>query len=123
MRSKYNTYPEYNTSGDNLNFISEKGLKGGFEYVKSILLIIENNFKYKAVFKGEPNLGSRNLYPKVSSRQNSPLSSGNKYKKYLDFLVYADGDNDLIDISEKICISGIRLIEIKNKLIKLGLIK
>lgn len=123
MKSKYNTYKEYHTSGDNLNFISKKGLSDGFEYVKSILMIIENNFYYKSKFKGEPNLGSRDLYPKISSRKNSPLSSGGKLKLFLDFLAYADGKNDLIDISEKIGISAIRLIEIKNKLLKLNLIK
>ena len=123
MKSKYNTYKEYHTSGDNLNFISKKGLSDGFEYVKSVLMIIENNFYYKSKFKGEPNLGSRDLYPKISSRKNSPLSSGGKLKLFLDFLAYADGKNDLIDISEKIGISAIRLIEIKNKLLKLNLIK
>ncbi len=123
MRSKYNTYPEYHTSGDNLNFISDNGLKGGFNYVKNILVILENNFKYKSKLKCEPLMSSRNLYPQISSRKNSPLSAGNKFKNYLDFIAFADGKNDLIDISNIMNVSAFKLIEIKNQLVKLKLIE
>jgi aminopeptidase-like protein len=124
MRSKYNTYPEYHTSLDNLNFISEKGLRNSLQMLESITSIIENNFKYKSTYKCEPKLGPRNLYPKISSKNLSPLSNSkkNNFINYLNFLAYADGKNDLIDISEKIGVGAFDLIEIKNILLKEKLI-
>jgi aminopeptidase-like protein len=124
MRSKYNTYPEYHTSLDDLNFISEKGLRSSLKMLESITSIIDNNFLYKSVYKCEPKLGSRNLYPKISSKSLSPLSNSkkNNFIKYLNFLAYADGKNDLIDISEKIGVGAFDLIEIKNILLKEKLI-
>ena len=37
MRSKYGEYPEYHTSLDDLNFISSKGLFGGYNIVKKCI--------------------------------------------------------------------------------------
>ena len=124
MRTKYNTYPEYHTSLDDLNFISEKGLKNSLQMLENITSIIENNFKYKSTYKCEPKLGSRNLYPEISSKSLSPLSNSkkNNFINYLNFLAYADGKNDLIDISEKIGVGAFDLIEIKNILLKEKLI-
>ncbi len=123
MRSKYNTYPEYHTSGDNLDFINEKGLRGGFNYVKNIIIIIQNNFIYKSKIICEPQMSSRNLYPTISSRKNSPLSAKSDLKLYLDFIAFADGKNDLIDISNILNVSVLKLIEIKKQLVKLKLIE
>ena len=68
---------------------------------------------------------SRNLYPHISSRSTSPFSNkkNNQSRIILDFMSYADGTNDLIDISNKIKVSAIQLIEIKNILLEKNLIK
>ena len=46
----------------------------------------------------EPNLGKRNLYPKLSRKDNDYLQA----KNLLNFLQYADGTNDLKNISSYI---------------------
>ena len=125
MKSKYNTYPEYHTSLDNLNFISNKGLNESLILLENITQIIENNHKYKSIYKCEPKLDVRKLYPEVSSKEHSPLSNSKKniFINYLNFLAYADGKNDLIDISEKIGVGAYDLIEVKNILLEKKLIK
>jgi len=97
MRSKYGTYPEYHTSLDNLDFVSPEGLAGGYDVLKECLQLIEENRIYKINCLGEPQLGKRGLYPTISTK-----SSGNDVKKMMDFIAFADGENDLIDISNKI---------------------
>jgi aminopeptidase-like protein len=125
MRSKFNTYKEYHTSLDNLNFISQDGLESSLEYVKNLCLIIENNSIYSATYKCEPNLGSRGLYPLLSSKKNSPLSNSTQsnFINYLNFLSYADGKNDLISIADKLEISALKLIDVAKVLLDQKLIK
>ena len=44
MRTKFGSYPEYHTSLDNFNVVTEKGLKGGYKVVKKLF------FYYKIKF-------------------------------------------------------------------------
>jgi aminopeptidase-like protein len=97
MRSKYGSYPEYHTSLDNLDFVSLEGLAGAYNVLKECLILIEENRKYKINCLGEPQLGKRALYPMISIK-----SSTYEVKSMLNFIAYADGKNDLIDISNKI---------------------
>lgn len=116
-RSKYGEYPEYHTSADNLDLISEKGLQGTFELMKKCIMALEYNQYYKVTCLGEPQLGKRGLYPTVSQKGN--------YQSILalkDFISYADGNNDLIMISEKIGVSIENLVPIIKKLLKSKLI-
>ncbi|MDC2987156.1 DUF4910 domain-containing protein [Candidatus Pelagibacter bacterium] len=108
MRSKYDTYKEYHTSLDNFKIISEKGLLGGFKVskkaIENLLLTQKINLKLprqvsnkKIITKifCEPNLGKRDLYPKLSRKENNYIQP----KNLLNFLQYADGTNDLKNIS------------------------
>ena len=90
MRSKYDTYPEYHTSLDDLRFISQKGLEGTLAVYQRALAIIEANRTYKTTTFGEPHLGSRGLYPETTKDKLA----------LLNLLAYADGTNDLIAIAE-----------------------
>ncbi len=96
-RSKFNTYPEYHSSLDNMNLISPTGLQGGYEMVKSCISAIENNKIYTLQCTGEPQLGKYGLYPTLSSHmEHSAFDS----KTLLNALAYMDGSRDLLSISD-----------------------
>lgn len=94
MRSKYGTYPEYHTSLDNLSLVTPTGLQGSYELLKDCIELLEKNSKYRVTCYGEPQLGRRGLYPTLSTKD-----SGRLVRDMMNLLAYADGSNDLIDIS------------------------
>ena len=116
-RSKYNEYPEYHTSADNMDLISPEGLQGSYEVMVKVIDALENNYHYKMTCKCEPQLGKRGLYPTVSQK-----GSYDAVKAMTHFIAYADGSNDLIAISEKINVPISELIVIKNKLLNNNLL-
>ena len=116
-RSKYGEYPEYHTSKDDLQLISATGLQGAFEVYQECIVALENNFKYKINVLCEPQLGKRGLYPTMSQK-----GSYAAVKAMTDFIAYADGTNDLIDISNIIGVPVNELISIVDKLQKNQLI-
>ena len=119
MRSKYGEYSEYHTSLDNLELVTPKGLEGSFNVYKKIIDVLENNFYYKVTVLGEPQLGKRGLYPDACT----PDTDYNLAFLYRNFLAYADGKNDLIDIANIIGISADKLIDIAKLFEKHNLIK
>ena len=120
MRSKYGEYKEYHTSLDDLKFISKNGFQESFEIYTKILSLLDNNFKYKIKTICEPNLGKRNLYPLVSKWPNPKKYT--EIENLMNFISYADGTKDLINIADKLKISGLALIEIVEKLKKENLL-
>ena len=93
-RSKYGEYPEYHTSADNFDVVTESGLNGSFDVMKSIIDSFELGLFPKNNIKCEPQLGKRNLYPTISQKgANSDLNTR------MDFLAYTDGNHSLFDIS------------------------
>lgn len=94
MRTKYGEYKEYHTSKDDLSFISPKGLSGGYEAIKTAIEILELNKKYIASNKCEPQFSKRNL---KSTLGGSVLNKD--YKILSNILSYADGKNDVIELS------------------------
>ena len=111
-RSKYGQYPEYHTSADDLDLISEEGLNGSFEFMKKCISALEYNNYYKINCLCEPQLGKRGLYPTISQK-----GSYNEVKAMTDFITYADGNNDLVDISNIIEVPVDTLIPIIDKLL------
>jgi aminopeptidase-like protein len=100
MRSKYDTYPEYHTSLDNLDLVTQRGLEGSFALNRECLARLERNLVYKAVFPGEPRLDKRGLYPTLSQRNPAEEVWLN-----LNVLAYADGVADLLSIADTIKVS------------------
>jgi len=92
-RTKFGEYPEYHTSLDNLSFVSPEGLKGGYEFVRLCVMLIEKDGCYYSDILGEPQLGNRGLYPTLSTK-----ATKNIVRNMMDLLAYADGENDLADI-------------------------
>lgn len=117
-RSKYGEYPEYHTSKDNLEIISPSGLLGAYNSFQQCIQTLEYNKKYVIQCLCEPQLGKRGLYPTVSQK-----GSHDEVTSMMDFIAYADGENDLIDISNRINVSVKELLPIVLKLEKAGLIK
>jgi aminopeptidase-like protein len=111
MRSKYGEYPEYHTSLDNLDFISKEGLIGAYNIYKHIFYCLENNYYPKAEVPCEPNLGSRGLYPQLSTK-----TTFDEVYSIINLLAYADGVHSMIDISKNIGRSISDLIAIADKL-------
>ena len=98
MRSKYQTYPEYHTSLDDLiNVVTPKGLQGGFDAIRRALVAIENNIYPQVKVLCEPQLGRRGLYETLSRTNSSNSSSVT-----VDLISWSDGQHSLLEIAEKI---------------------
>ena len=117
-RTKYGEYPEYHTSLDDLTVISPSGLYGGYEKIKKAIELLEKNDYYKVTVLCEPQLGKRGLYPTISTK-----TSAATVRVMMDFITYADGDNDLIDIANIIGVQAEELFDIVDKLKAVKLIK
>lgn len=117
-RSKYAEYPEYHTSADNMDLISPEGLQGAYDVMIKVINTLENNYKYRMLCVGEPQLGKRGLYPTISQK-----GSYDAVTALCDFIAYADGRNDLIGISDIIGVPTSELIEVKNKLLANNLLE
>lgn len=116
-RSKYGEYEEYHTSLDNLTVISPEGLQGAYEVYLQIIEAIEQNKKYSVNCLCEPQLGKRGLYPTVSKK-----GIYGDVKDITNFIAYADGTRDLIEISNIIGVPVSKLLPIVNKLKEANLI-
>ena len=112
-RSKYQNFPEYHTSADNMSLISPEGLAGAYELMVKVVNALENNGYYQMVCKCEPQLGKRGLYPTISRK-----GSNYSVRTMQHFIAYADGRNDLIGISNILGTPVDELIPIKNKLME-----
>lgn len=111
-RSKFGEYEEYHTSKDNMDFVSPAGFEGSFDVLTQVVDAIEYNKKYEINVLCEPNLGKRGLYPTISQKGNY-----DNVKSMMNFIAYADGNNDLIDISNIIGVPVKDLITVVNKLL------
>ena len=117
-RSKYGEYPEYHTSKDDMGLISPAGLSGAYNVLVECIEALENNRRYKIQCFGEPQLGKRGLYPTISQKGNY-----DEVATLTNFIAYADGKNDLFDISEIINVPVKNLIPVVKKLSAVDLIK
>ena len=117
FRTKYGDYPEYHTSLDNFDIVTQKGITGGFKIAKKAIEILQKKIVPKNKILCEPQMGKRNLYVHINTKNTNM-----KTIPIMNFLQYADGKNDLNDISKKIKIKykeSKKLLNIllKNKLI------
>jgi len=105
-RAKFAEYPEYHTSADNLSLISAEGLQGSLDVLRKCVTVLENNRKYRVRCLCEPQLGKRGLYPDLSQK-----GSYGGVAAMMNFIAYADGCNDLIDISNRIGVPAEELLD------------
>lgn len=95
MRSKFDQYPEYHTSLDDLvNVVTPAGLEGGYNAVRRALETIERHCHPRLLVLGEPQLGRRGLYAHLSTPATEvPL--------ILNLITWADGTKSLVDIADE----------------------
>ena len=117
FRTKYGRYPEYHTSLDNFHLVTEKGIRGGFKVARKAIEILLKKTVPKNIILCEPQMSKRGLYPTLSTKRTKQIG-----KKYMDFLQYSDGKNDLKSISKILNISNVLTKKIYYKLKKNNLI-
>ena len=117
-RSVNDGYPEYHSSADNLEFVSEARLLEALEIVTDILQTLDRNryFVNQAPYC-EPQLGRRGLY-----RKTGGTTIGNRESAMLWLLNQCDGGSSLLDIARKSGISFSDLVATANELIEAGLL-
>lgn len=106
MRTKYAEYPEYHTSLDTVGrVVTADGLAGGYALMANILTTLERNHRYRTCLPGEPQLGTRGLYPTVSTKKWDYLP----VFKLMGAIGFMDGELDTIEIAE---LAGLRASEV-----------
>jgi len=118
MRSKHGAYPEYHTSLDDMKLVTPAGLNGAFDLYRDVIELIERNGVYRTTVTCEPQLSRRNLYPALSVK--GQLAD---FRAIFDFIAYADGSTDLIDIAETLKRPAWELYEIIDRFREAGLVE
>jgi aminopeptidase-like protein len=98
-KSKFGNFPEYHTSDDNFDLVTSKGLNDSFNLMKTIIDTLEYDKKFSNVMTCEAQLVTRGLYPSLSHKHSKDI-----YTR-LDVMCYADGTNNIFEISKIINVS------------------
>jgi aminopeptidase-like protein len=97
-RTSHGEFPEYHTSADNLDFVSDAALGQSFRMCLKIFELLEHNRCYRSLNpKCEPQLGRRGLYRELGG-QTDPQT---RELAMLWVLNLSDGENSLLDIAER----------------------
>jgi aminopeptidase-like protein len=97
MRGRHGQFPEYHTSGDNLNFVSPARIGESLQVLRSIVEVLEGNKAYLNLAPfGEPQLGRRGLYRALGGNDIPDLQLA-----LLWTLSLSDGKLTLFDIAER----------------------
>ncbi len=106
-RTTHGEYPEYHTSADNLSFVKPQNLLESLNKYLLVVDALENNFSYLNMNpKCEPQLGKRGLYGNIGAGDKQPVDT----MTLLWVLNLSDGENSLLDISER---AGVSFDEVK----------
>ncbi len=106
MRSVHGTFPEYHSSGDNLDFVKEDALGDSFARCREAIELIENNsFYLNKSSKGEPQLGKRGLYEGATATADRRVHE----LALLWVLNLSDGHHSLLDIAERADLPFVRI--------------
>ncbi|MEZ5996692.1 MAG: DUF4910 domain-containing protein [Hyphomonadaceae bacterium] len=98
QRSQFATFPEYHTSGDNLDFIAPEHLAESYRVVIAAIDAIERDKRYLNLSpEGEPQLGRRGLYAAIGGDKDAYA----KNMAMLWILNLSDGEHSLADIAER----------------------
>lgn len=118
-RTPHSQYPEYHTSGDNLDFVKAESLEESLEQCRTAVETLERNRVY--INKNphcEPQLGKRGLYRAIGGQ------AGEKSMEMalLWVLSFSDGCHSLLEIAERSDIKFDFLAVAAEKLTEQGLL-
>ncbi len=101
-RSKWDEYPEYHTSDDNFDLVTNKSLNESLEiYLKCIDVIEKEKILFPIVtVMCEPQLGKRGLQHTIKTSTTS-----REYRSLKNFISYCDGTNTIDEIAVLVNIS------------------
>ncbi|HKP97247.1 MAG TPA: DUF4910 domain-containing protein [Fibrobacteria bacterium] len=98
MRSPNGTFPEYHSSGDDLDFIKPQALAESLRVCLRAVAVLEGDGKYlNQNPKCEPRLGKRGIYEGLKGK--AALSDAEL--SLLWILNFSDGGHSLLDIAER----------------------
>jgi aminopeptidase-like protein len=107
-RTPHGEFPEYHTSGDDLDFLQPASLADSLASCLAIVRVLEGNHEYvNQSPKGEPQLGRRGLYEGYGGSRDARA----RELALLWVLNLSDGRHSLLDISDR---SGIDFVAIRN---------
>ncbi len=97
-RTPHGEYPEYHTSGDDLEFVADDALVASLEAVLRILEVLEDERTFVNLQpKGEPQLGRRGLYRAIGGAVDAQSAE----MALLWTLNQSDGTKSLLGIAER----------------------
>ena len=95
-RSRFEEFPEYHTSLDNLDFVTEDGLQDSLQILLRVCQAFEMNlFPVRTNPFGEPQLGKRGLY------SSDRVSVDRATLDRIFILAYADGKTCMLRLAQK----------------------
>ena len=101
-RSKFGDYPEYHTSLDNFDVVTEIGLRQSFEVMKDLVDAFECGLFPLTKILCEPQLGKRGLYPTLSECVASITDERlvDDLSIRMDALAYSDGETNIFEMTK-----------------------
>ncbi|MGB3562203.1 MAG: DUF4910 domain-containing protein [Thermoanaerobaculia bacterium] len=107
-RTPWGQYPEYHTSADNLELVTDESLQGSLEIYLEVVQILEQNRRCRNLNpKCEPQLGKRGLYGSLGGG----TEGRDQQLARLWVLNLSDGEHTLLDIAERSGMSFARVAE------------
>jgi aminopeptidase-like protein len=120
MRTPHGQYPEYHSSGDDLNFVKADALARSYARCLEVFDLLEGNRTYlNQNPKCEPQLGRRGLYRTVAGQQET------QWTELALFWVLngSDGRQTLLDIAERADLPFSKIQSAAEALLEVGLLK
>lgn len=119
-RTPYGEYPEYHTSADDLDFVSEEQLQGALALCQRIVADLEANRRWVNLAPyGEPFLGKRGLYGGTGGAGGPDDAQ----LAMLWLLNLSDGSHTLLDVAERAGMSVSAVAAAAERLHEAGLLE
>ncbi|HEX8385021.1 MAG TPA: DUF4910 domain-containing protein, partial [Rubricoccaceae bacterium] len=97
-RTPHGEYPEYHTSGDDVDLVRPESLAESLDAVRATLDVLDGDGRYQNLAPfGEPQLGRRGLYAPVGGISQGPEAQ----RAMMWALALADGHHSLLDTAER----------------------